>query len=122
MRRCSKELRLLILSDASKGCIVGRFVFTDVLDSLGLSMPLCQFAFTVEIYAAQWMTLIPFGPCFRTWAEQVVSATANIRNHNSDHATLLGLFASSVFSTFTLISLGLASTFFARRIFSTPFS
>src|ERR1051326_8781161 len=46
--------------------------------------------------------------------------TANIRNHNSDHATLLGIFASSVFSTFTLICLVLASTFFARRILSTP--
>jgi hypothetical protein len=40
----------------------------------------------------------------------------------TDHATLLGLLASTVFSTFTLISLGLASAFFARRIFSTPFS
>src|SRR5438876_8850141 len=39
-----------------------------------------------------------------------------------DHATLPVLLASSVFSVFTLISLGLASAFFARHIFSTPFS
>ena len=48
--------------------------------------------------------------------------TANVRNRSPDHATLPGLLASSVFSVFTLISLGLASAFFARRIFSTPFS
>ena len=48
--------------------------------------------------------------------------TANIRDLTPDHATLPVLLASSVFSVFTLISLGLASAFFARRIFSTPFS
>ncbi len=45
-----------------------------------------------------------------------------IRNRNADYATLLGPLVSEVFSTFTLISLGLASAFIARRIFSTPFS
>ena len=46
---------------------------------------------------------------------------AKIRTRHTDQATL-GLFASSVFSMFTLICLGLASALFARRTFSMPLS
>jgi hypothetical protein len=56
---------------------------------------------------------------------RIASSSYSPREHphpNPDHATLVVLLASSAFSTFTLISLGLASAFFARSIFSTPFS
>jgi hypothetical protein len=55
----------------------------------------------------------------RIYAARFLLFTANTAT--ADHATLLWLLAS-VFSTVTLISLGLASALFDRHIFSTPFS